>query len=242
MSRAVDFILGALGELLITLGVVVLLFVGWQLWWTDAVANRDQSSIANTLVNSWDQEVPPAAPHQTPTSPTADPRTDPPVAQPQLGERGAFALLHIPRFGSNWQPRPIVDGTSMAVLEYGIGHYRDTALPGEVGNLSLAGHRVTYGRPFFDIENLRPGDAMIVETREGWYTYRMTGHEIVRPQDTRVILPVPNEPDAEPTERYITLTACHPKYSASQRYIVHGLFDSFQPREAGPPADLAGGA
>lgn len=236
-ARALDVILGALGEVLVTIGVLILLFVGWQLWWTDAVANHQQTAVADDLIKSW-QDAPP--PPLTPggTSPS-DPAAPPVPAEP--GKNGAFGVLHIPRFGAGWAPRPIVEGTSMAVLEDGVGHYKNAALPGEVGNLALAGHRVTYGRPFFQIDTLRDGDPIVVETLEGWYTYRMTSREIVRPSDVRVIEPVPNEPGVEPTERYITLTACHPKYSAAQRYIVHGLFESFQPREAGPPASLAGG-
>lgn len=220
-SRAVDIVLGALGELLITLGVLLLLFVSWQVWWTDVAANRGQSAAAAELTQHWES----AEPNQPGFTPS---------------NSSAFAILHIPRFGPDWAPRPIVAGTTAEVLEGGVGHYTDVAGPGQVGNFALAGHRVTYGRPFFQIDQLAEGDAIVVETADGWYTYRMTSSQIVSPRDVEVIAPVPNEPGAVPTQAQITLTACHPKFSARQRFIVHGLLEGFQPRAAGPPASLEG--
>ncbi len=215
-----DVVLGFLGELLITLGVLVLLFVAWQLWWTDAVSNREQAAIATELTDSWPESS-----------------DQGPVSEPDWGK--AFAIVHIPRFGSDWQPRPLVEGTDLDVLAIGMGHYKGTAMPGQVGNFAIAGHRVTYGRPLFQVAELKEGDAVVVETRDGWYTYRVTTHEIVSPSDVDVIAPVPNHPGAEPTERMLTLTACHPKYSAKQRYIVYAKYESWQPRDGSQPPSLA---
>lgn len=221
-----DRVIGVVGELLITAGVFLLLFVAWQLWWTDLVAARAQDQVATDLRGDW-----------TDTPPVGTTEAPPVTAVPAEGE--AFGVLHIPRFGSGYQPRPILEGTSLNILEEGVGHYVGTAMPGAVGNVAIAGHRVTYARPFFQIEELQLGDAVVIETQDGWYTYRVTGTEIVSPRTVEVIAPVPNQPGVVPTERQLTLTACHPKYSARQRYIVHALFESWQPRTDGDPASLA---
>jgi sortase A len=109
-----------------------------------------------------------------------------------------------------------------------------------VGNFAVAGHRVTYGRPFNRVEELAPGDPVVVETREGWFVYRVRDTLIVTPDRVDVIEPVPQRPGAEPTERLLTLTTCHPMFSARERYIVHAVFDTWQPRAAGEPVALAG--
>src|ERR671933_818200 len=113
---------------------------------------------------------------------------------------------------------------------------------GGVGNFALAGHRVTYGKPLNRIAELQVGDPVVVETGDAWYVYRVTGHEVVTPDRVDVIAPVPGQPDAAPTQRIITLTACHPEFSARYRYVVHGVMESWQPRSAGAPAVLAAGA
>lgn len=223
----VDQFLGVLGELMITAGVFLLLFVAWQLWWTDFMSNREQASISTSLSKQWDGK--PANTEGTSKNPPA-------ILAPGPGK--PFALLHIPRFGSQWQERPVLEGTKLSILEEGVGHYTDTALPGQVGNVSIAGHRVTYGRPFFQIAEMQNGDAIVLETVEGWYTYRMSSHDIVSPSAVEVIAPVPGKPDAVATERYLTLTACHPKYSARERYIVHAKFESFTARATGEPVSL----
>jgi sortase A len=249
MIRAV---VRTVGELLITLGVLLLLFVAWQLWWTDIEAGQQQRQITAELRDAWGDEdaltpepgtrTPPPAPDAEPSEPAAEPDpAEPPVPDaPAYGE--SFALVHIPRFGSDYVV-PADEGVGLEdVLNDGVlGHYPDTALPGDVGNFALAGHRVTYGRPLHRIAELRPGDAVVVETADTWYVYRMRDRQIVTPDRVDVVAPVPNEPGAEPTERLLTLTACHPMYSASQRYIVHAVLDSWQPRDAGAPAVLAAG-
>ena len=224
-----DHILGVTGELLITLGVLLLLFVGWQLWWTDIIANQAQSKLADSVRSGWSQHEP-----RENLPPPGDPQVLP---QPEKSGH-VFGMLHIPRFGSGWQPRPVLQGISLKELEDGFGHYKDTAMPGQVGNFAIAGHRVTYGRPMWAVEDLQPGDAIVAETEQGWYTYRVTGHEIVRPSKIEVIEPVPNQPGVAATERVMTITACHPKYSARERYIVHATFEKWQPRSYGEPDSL----
>ena len=203
-------LIGWLGELLITAGVLVLLFVAWQLWWTDVVADRQQDQIVRALSDDFSGSV----------------GSD---AFPDLGRDEAFAIIRVPRFGSDYA-RPVIEGTARPVLALGVGHYDDTAAPGAVGNFSVAGHRTTYGAPFHEIDTLRTGDRIIVETKPTVYVYEVTGHEIVRPWQTEVIAPVPDEPGTAPTEALITLTSCHPKYSATYRYITHGRLVETVPR------------
>jgi sortase A len=215
------------GELLITVGALLLLFVAWQLWWTDVQANREQAGITADLHEAWrdalDQRPPVSGEPPVPAKPTP---------------REAFAIIHIPRFGQDYQPRPVLEGTSLDLLARGVGHYEDSALPGQIGNFSIAGHRVTYGRPFNQIAELKPGDPIVIETADTWYVYRMRSDLIVTPDRVDVVAPVPEQPDAKPTERLLTLTACHPMYSARERYIVHAEFDRWQPKGAGDPAEL----
>jgi sortase A len=197
--------LGILGDLLVTAGLVLLLFVGWQLWFTDVTANRTQDATVSRLTR--DFASPPAA--------TA-PATESPKAVP-FGS--AFAIVRIPRFGADYA-RPVIEGTSRDILQDGIGHYDGTVLPGAVGNFAVAGHRTTYGRPFHDIDKLRAGDRVVVETRTAYHVYVVRRHTVVAPSAVEVIAPVPQKPGAQPTGRWMTMTACHPKYSAAQRYVV----------------------
>lgn len=224
---------GVLGELLITAGVLLLLFLAWQLWWTDVRAVAAQGARTDQLQRDWDDSVAEALPRPDPSTDAADP---PVVPDPAEGE--TFAIVHVPRFGDGYAPRPVLEGVTQDVLREGVGHYPGTALPGAIGNLALAGHRVTYGKPFNQVEQLRTGDAVVVETQQAWFTYRVTSTRIVLPQDVDVIAAVPGDPLATPTERMLTLTTCHPMFSARQRYIVHAVLDEWQPRAEGSPASL----
>lgn len=207
-------IVGVLGELLVTLGAIVLLFVAWQLWWTDVVSGQETSSAVAAMEQQW------SAPTATAT------------AQPKPADavpRDAIAVMRVPRFGSKWA-QPIVQGTAYEQLARGVGHYIGTANPGAIGNFAIAGHRTTYGRPFHNIDTLIPGDRIVIETADTIYVYEMTSNEIVRPTQTQVIAPVPGEPGAEPTEAVLTMTSCHPKYAATYRFIVHAKLAATVPR------------
>ncbi|MEZ0493355.1 class E sortase [Kineococcus sp. TBRC 1896] len=224
-----------LGELLVTAGVLTLLFVVWQLHWTDLTSGRAQAATVSSLEQRWERAAPapaPAAP--TPAAPAADPPVDP-VAVPPVGQ--PFAILHVPRFATDYSV-PVVEGTGTEELKDGIGHYTRSVMPGQVGNFAIAGHRVTYGKPFHLIAELQDGDAVVVETATQWLTYRVASHEIVSPQQVSVIAPVPDQPGATPTEAWLTMTACHPMHSARQRYVVHALLESVHDRADGPPASL----
>jgi sortase A len=214
-------VVGAVGELLITAGVLVLLFVAWQLWWTDVVADRKQAQVVQALVQDFG------------SGRAAEVGGD---AFPELGQRKAFAVIRVPRFGADYV-RPVIEGTDRPVLALGVGHYDGSAAPGAVGNFAVAGHRTTYGRPFHDIDRLRAGDRVIVETAPTVYVYEIRSHEIVRPWQTEVIAPVPDQPGEAPTTAMITMTSCHPKFSAQFRYITHGVLVKSVPRAQWRAAD-----
>jgi sortase A len=217
--RALRWGLGIVGDLCVTAGLLLLLFVGWQLWWTDVTANRDQSGTVQALTRDFASGA------------TAPARTTP--AAVPFGK--AFAIVRIPRFGADYA-RPVLEGTGHDILEKGLGHYHGTAMPGAVGNFAVAGHRTTYGRPMHDIDKLRAGDTIVVETRTMFSVYAVRRHVIVAPTRVDVLLPVPQKPGAKPTVGTMTLTACHPKYSAAQRYVVFAELVGTYPRSEGLPA------
>lgn len=209
------------GEVLVTLGVLLLLFLVWQLWWTDVVAGRTQGNLAGQLQRSWTAQQP------TGQQPVGQPRVGQPAgAQPvaqdpplKLRTGQAFAVIRIPRFGKDYA-RPVLEGVQLDVLDKGVGHYPGTADPGAIGNFALAGHRVTYAKPFNKIDTLRPGDPIVVETARSWFVYRVKRYVIVTPDKVNVLAPVPQQPGKKPTKATLTMTACHPKFSARYRYVV----------------------
>jgi sortase (surface protein transpeptidase) len=238
------------GQTLITVGLVALLFVGYELWVTDLLAARSQQQLSEEIRQQWrdDPTVSPAEP-----APSEQPFTPAPI---DVGVGDPFAVLHIPRLGDGYS-RVVVEGAAQNQLAQGPGHYIGTAMPGEQGNLALAGHRVGRGSPFLDLDRLRPGDPIVVETADAWFVYRVLGdpatgdfagdpsgipgQEIVRPTDVSVISPTPGGPAAGLAgAAYLTLTTCHPKYSARQRLIIHARQDGAPLSKAtapdGPPA------
>ncbi|MFC4554811.1 class E sortase [Georgenia faecalis] len=227
-------LIGIIGELMITVGVLLALFVVWQLWWTDVEARGEQ----DRALAAWEEEPDfveaPEVPGQE--------RTDAPPIPAAVAEGETFGTMWIPRLGLDYHV-PIANGVGLAdVLNEGyIGHYPDTQLPGEIGNFATAAHRQSYGAPYRDIEQIVEGDSLIVETTTAYIVYRVTSHEIVDPSQIEVIAPVPNEPGVIPTERMITLTTCHPLFSAAERWITYGTFAYWVDKADGRPAELIEG-
>ena len=220
------------GELLITAGVILLLFVAWQLWWTNVESDAKQSEVIKEFAHDLD-----AAPSITPP-PAADGFGEP-VVGTTPGHAGTIGIMYIPRFGANYT-RPIVQGTSQDVLDtLGLGHYDNTAMPGAVGNFAVAGHRQTHGAVLDNIHTLVPGDKIYVQTKDGYYTYIFRNNQIVLPSRTDVLEPVPTAPGVAPTERFLTMTSCNPRFGAEERIIAYALMDSWRPASAGPPAEIA---
>jgi sortase A len=245
-------VLGVIGELLVTAGVLVFLFLAWQLWWNDLVMATSQSSAANQISQKFigDALLPGASVTPTPDPANAPASPDPAVAPVGFGapvvgvapaEAEPFAVLYVPRYGAGYS-RTIAEGVGHNVLNsarLGIGHYPGTQMPGEVGNFVIAAHRSANGGGMHLINEFQLGDPIFVQTADGYYTYRFRDLEYVQPSALEVLAPVPHEPTLAPVDRLITLTSCNPLYSTAERIIAYGVFDTWQPISAGPPAELA---
>jgi len=215
-----------LGELLVTAGLVVLLFVVYEVCVTDLFNDRRQDQLTEQIHRQWTQQpvvARPAAP-----------------VVPAVGE--PMAVLRIPRLGADYR-RVVLQGTSEDQLAQGPGHYVGTAMPGQPGNLAIAGHRVGKGSPFLDLDEMQPGDPIVVETADSWFVYRVLvqdaggipGLQVVAPTDVGVIAPTPDAPGTAASGSYLTLTTCHPEYSARQRLIVHAVLDGAAVSKADAP-------
>ena len=233
-ADVVRTLLRGLGQTLITAGLVVLLFCFYELKVTNLVTDRAQDRLDDALRDNW---AAPAAAPATGAAAAPAPAAAPAVAGPEIGN--GFAVIHLPALGDGFA-RVVVEGVDTETLKKGPGHYPDTALPGELGNTVISGHRTTYGAPFADLDRLKPGDSVVIETRDTWFTYRVTGTTIVSPSAIEVTYPVPGKAGATPRERLLTLTTCHPRFSAKQRMVVRGeLAEATQKGAGEPPAVLA---
>ncbi|WP_030246719.1 class E sortase [Streptomyces sp. NRRL S-350] len=238
---------GVLGDLLFTVGVLLALLVVYSLWWTDLTADRHAGLAAEQLRRAWSAAAPPISP--APTAPTAAPTlptaTAGTAAPPPFDPDGAIGFLHVPALGAGYQVL-IKLGTDDDTLAEGVtgvytAPYR-AAMPWEAaGNFALAAHRDGHGAKFHDLDRLKPGDPLVVETRDRWYVYRV---DATLPQtskdDTGVIAPLPTgSPYSEPG-RYITLTTCTPVYTSLYRMAVWGSLVREEPidQDRTPPAEL----
>ncbi|MBF4994591.1 class E sortase [Arthrobacter gandavensis] len=221
------------GELLITLGLILVLFVVWELWWTNIDADRKQEAAMEELYAGFGP-VP-----EVPAGAAPDSYGDPALLPVPESDGITFAAIYIPRFGAE-HARPVTQGVGPEVLDsLGLGHYPETAMPGEVGNFALAGHRQTHGQVLDAVDTLMPGDRIYVQTAEGFYTYIFRNSQIVLPDRVDVLAPVPTQPGVVPEERILTLTTCNPRFGSEERFISYAVFESWQPASAGPPAEIA---
>ncbi|MCX4576235.1 class E sortase [Streptomyces sp. NBC_01571] len=212
------------GEVFITTGVLMLLFVTYQLWWSNVRAHQQAGSAAHHLQEDW-----------------ASGKRSPGTFEPGQG----FAILHIPKLDV---VAPIAEGTSKTkVLDRGmVGHYGEgslkTAMPdAKTGNFGLAGHRNTHGEPFRYINRLKPGDAIVVETQDDYFVYKMASIlPVTSPSNTSVLAPVPKGSGFTGPGRYITLTTCTPEFTSKYRMIVWGKMVEERPRSKGKPDALIG--
>lgn len=213
-----------IGEVFITTGVLMLLFVTYQLWWSNVRAHQQAGSAAHHLQQDW-----------------ADGKRNPGTFSPGQG----FAILHIPKLDV---VAPIAEGISKTkVLDRGmVGHYGEgdlkTAMPdAKTGNFALAGHRNTHGEPFRYINRLQPGDEIVVETQDDYYVYKMSSIlPVTSPSNTSVLDPVPKGSGFTAPGRYITLTTCTPEFTSKYRMIVWGKMVEDRPRSKGKPDALVG--
>lgn len=226
-------VVGIIGELFITAGVVVLMFLGWQVWLGNLIQGNEQKDESVALSQTWNKgEAPEVA-----TVGRVDP--GPPVVDAAPENAVQFGNIIIPRFGADYI-RPIREGIGVEdVLNLGVGHYPGSSMPGAVGNAAFAAHRTGHGSPFFDIEKLVIGDHIFIETEAGWYQYSMRSLEYVQPTGVGVLAPVPQVPGATPTDRILTLTSCNPVFTADERIILYALYDTWYPRAGGAPPEIA---
>lgn len=254
--------LGYLGRTMIAAGVILLLFVAYQLWGTGLHTRAAQAQLEDDLVASLQEAdsgdgatttLPGGEGGTAPDGTTGGEDGGPPAAvdrpvtlgdgkglgetfgltqqeiddwpAPELSE--SFGYISIPEIGSDWW---LVEGVDLSWLRDGPGHFPGTSWPGQKGNSAFAGHRTTYGAPFHRIDELEPGDEILVETVQGEFRYEVmpiseleampiadtsdpdAGHFIVNPGDSWIL--------DDYHDNRVTLMACHPKYSASQRIVV----------------------
>ncbi|MFF3322092.1 class E sortase [Streptomyces sp. NPDC002889] len=243
--------LWAAAEVAVTLGVVVLLLVVHQLWWTNRQAREDARRQVQVLEREWERDRgretvgDTGAGRGTGAGDGKGQREGGRQGEQQAGGGNgrpsprrwdhAYAVLRIPRLGVT---APVAQGIGKrGVLDKGyVGHYPQTAQPGQAGNFAVAGHRNTHGEPFRYIDRLRGGDRIEVATRDAVFVYAVdTALPRTTPRDTGVIAPVPRslvKPAAGYGERgyYLTLTTCTPEYSSRYRLVVWGKLVSMRPR------------
>ena len=217
----------ALGRVLITVGVLILLFAAYQLWGTGIYTAQQQDNLRQQFTRELHKASPTTTPTtiRSPTSTTTTTSPSPPL--PPSGD--AVAQIRIPKIGVD---DIVVNGISTEDLRKGPGHYPETPLPGQRGNAAIAGHRTTYGAPFGNLDQLSSGDKIFLRTLQGSFTYRVYSQLVVDPSDIGVIGPDPNRPAT------VTLTTCNPKYSAAQRLVVQASLESNAP-PLPPPHGLA---
>ena len=210
------------GEVLMTLGALLLLLCVYQLFWTNVTSAQAIAAGRDELTQQWRD-----APHAQGSAPA-------PVVAPAYGK--AFALLYIPRLKDKVWGLPLLEGTGKDVLAKGAGHYVATAMPGEVGNFALAAHRSTHDEPFANFPDLQAGDKVYVQTQTTWYVYTLTKDDpTLSPSDVWVVDPVPGRPDATPTEKLLTMTTCTPRYGSTGRWAWWGTLTAQSPTDAPAP-------
>jgi len=208
-----------IGRTLLTLGVLILLFVGYQLWGTGVHAARAQDSLENDFeVTVSDPEV--ASLEEQFAASAGEPLPeDLLLPTPEVGS--GIGRIQIPAIGVDWI---VVEGVSLDVLKDGPGHYQGTPYPGQAGNVAIAGHRTTYGAPFNRIDELKSGDEITITTAQGEFVYVYRQTQIVSPSQVEVLEDV--------GDNRLTLTACHPKYSARERIVVTAALTNPNPAPA----------
>jgi sortase A len=220
-------VVAATGRVLVTVGILILLLVAYQLWGTGLYEARQQSKLKSQFARTL-RHVPPSTTAGTTTGPTTGPTTSTTASTPAItvappsGE--AIAIINIPKIGVD---SAVVQGIERPDLRKGPGHYPLTPMPGQVGNAAIAGHRTTYGAPFYRLDELGVGDDIAVRTQAGTYHYRVTKQIVVQPTDVGVLDPTP--------DATLTLTTCEPRYSAQKRLVIHALLEPDKSPPAAPP-------
>lgn len=213
-----------LGELLITAGLVLGLFVVYSLWWTNVVADRKADKQGDKVRDNWAQDK---------SGPGA------------LDTKDGIGFLHVPSMKNG---EVLVEkGTSTQVLNDGVaGYYIDpvkATLPmtDKTGNFTLAAHRDGHGAKFHNIDKIKKGDPIVFETKDDWYVYKVFS---ILPEtskyNVKVLQTLPKQSGKTKPGHYITLTTCTPVYTSEYRYIVWGELERVQKVDSArtPPKEL----
>jgi sortase A len=201
----------AVGRVVLVAGILILLFIPYLLWGTGLQTARSQDQLRKEFAAVQRQAG--VTKERRPVAPAHPSKTLPPAVAPNIPAPAIGApvgTIDIPTISLNMV---VVSGTGTAQLEQGPGHYPGTPLPGEAGNVAIAGHRTTYLHPFYNLNELVPGDDILLTTVQGAFLYQMTSSQVVLPTDVAVV-------GATLTPQ-LTLTTCNPRYSASTRLVVH---------------------
>ena len=232
------WVVGGIGRVLIATGLLMFGFVAYQLWGTGLeyaqAQDRLEDDFATLLAAAPAAVTTTTAPAtasteasvaSSPTTTGAPTPTDPPATTapaptvptvPPFAPGDVMASIEIPSIDVQTY---VVSGVQPSDLKQGPGHYPDTPQPGQLGNSAIAGHRTTYGQPFYHLDKVVPGDEIIVTTVQGRFVYRATGSEVVPPGRSDVVA------TTDPTVARLTLTTCDPKYTATNRLIVYADLD-----------------
>lgn len=215
-------VVGAIGRFMMRAGVLVLLFVAYQLWGTGLSTNQAQDRLKSefaaqiaTSTSTTTTELPPSSPSTT-TPATA------PVDLPTPTNGDPIGRIRIPSIGVDFI---VIQGVDISDLKDGPGHFPQTPLPGQPGNVALAGHRTTYLAPFNRLDEVQPGDDITFETAQGTFTYKVDAHETApgeAPSGHFIVKPTAVEILDQDGTNKVTLMACNPKYSARERIVVTG--------------------
>ena len=218
--------ISVLGEILITAGLILALFVVYSLWWTNVIADRQEKKAGDRVRNEWAQG--PAG-----------------VPGRGLDTKNGIGFLHVPAMGKHYEVL-VKRGTSTQVLNEGVaGYYTEptpSALPWDtVGNFTLAAHRDGHGAKFHNIDKIHPGDPVVFESKDTWYVYKV--YKVLdqtSKYDVAVTDQVPEKSGRTRPGRYITLTTCTPVYTSRYRYVVWGELVRTQKVDAArtPPREL----
>jgi sortase A len=229
---------GVVGELLITGGTVVLLFLAWQLWINNAIVAGEQAEAVKEFSNGLSSS-PSATAKWTPKAGAID--YGPAPVLESVGQNAAIGNMYVPRLGSG-STRAVANGVTDAgaTINRGYyGRYEDSQWPGEPGNFAVAVHRNGWGTSFTNAHLIRPGDNFYLETPQGWYIYTIRNTEYVVPTQVDVVNPMPMSEDPPVDGQSImTITTCSPMNGNGERLIVYGILTSWQPLEAGVPAEI----
>jgi len=213
---------GVVGRLLLGAGTVILLFVAYQLWGTGIAESHSQA----VLRTKFDHELDRIHTEAGSTSTTVPPKSGSPDPAPTTdapGDGQPVGLIQIPRIGLD---KVIVEGTSTTDLRQGPGHYFGTPLPGQAGNAAIAGHRTTYGAPFYNLNELSDGDPVVITTTQGVFTYKVMRTLVVPCGDSNCNDPADQAVIAPSVTPELTLTTCNPRFSSSSRLVVQATLTS----------------